>query len=111
MKAVLENTYQVPVQWQESQSRTTWENALYSDELLTHQGIHSAWVVTQAWHMPRAMLAFANRRVTYYPASVTYGSSTYWQHRWMRWLPQANALSRSQTALHEWLGLIKYQWH
>ena len=111
MKDVLANTYQVPVRWQESHSHTTWENAMYSDELLTRESITSAWVVTQAWHMPRAMQAFANRRIHYYPASVTYGSSTYWQHRWMLWIPQANALSRSQTALHEWFGLLKYQWH
>lgn len=111
MRDVLENTYQVPVRWQESNSRTTWENAMYSDELLSHEGITSAWVVTQAWHMPRAMHAFTNRRVQYYPASVTFGSNTYWQHRWMRWIPQANALARSQTALHEWFGLLKYRWH
>jgi uncharacterized SAM-binding protein YcdF (DUF218 family) len=109
MRDVMENTFQVPIRWQEGKSHTTWENAAYSDPILRDAGIRSAWVVTQAWHMPRAMLAFQNRAIRYFPASTTYGSSNFWQHEWLWWTPQANALSRSHTALHEWLGLLTYR--
>lgn len=110
MLDVLENTFQVPIRWQEGNSHTTWENAAFSDQILAQAGVRSAWVVTQAWHMPRALHAFENRRVQYLPASTSYGSSNFWRHEWMWWVPQANALSRSQTALHEWLGLLAYRW-
>lgn len=109
MEGVLTNTFQVPVRWWEGTSETTWENAEYTDRILAQAGIRSAWLVTQAWHMPRAMQAFRNRQVQYYPASATDGSCLYWRHRWMWWIPQANALARSQVALHEWLGLLAYQ--
>jgi uncharacterized SAM-binding protein YcdF (DUF218 family) len=109
MRDVMENTFQVPIRWQEGKSHTTWENAAYSDPILRDAGIRSAWVVTQAWHMPRAMLAFQHRAIRYFPASTTYGSSNFWQHEWLWWTPQANALSRSHTALHEWLGLLTYR--
>ena len=109
MRDVMENTFQVPIRWQEGNSHTTWENAAFSDQILREAGIRSAWVVTQAWHMPRAMLAFQDRSIRYAPASTTYGSSNFWQHEWLWWTPQANALSRSHTALHEWLGLLTYR--
>lgn len=110
MRAVMENTFQIPIRWQESTSHTTWDNAQFSDQLLTQAGIRSAWLVTQAWHMPRAMQAFSNRQVQYIPAATSYGSCNFWRHEWMWWIPQATALSRSQTALHEWLGLWAYEW-
>ncbi|QQZ29069.1 YdcF family protein [Thiothrix subterranea] len=109
MREVLENTFQVPLRWQENQSHTTWENAAFTDQILTDAGIRSAWVVTHAWHMPRAMQVFAERQVQYFPASLSYGSSNFWRHEWLWWIPQANALARSQTALHEWLGLLAYE--
>lgn len=110
MQEIMANTFQAPIRWQDSSSHTTWENAEFSDRILAQAGIRSAWVVTQAWHMPRAMRAFSNRQVQYFPASTTYGSCNFWRHEWMWWTPQATALSRSQTALHEWLGLLAYDW-
>ena len=44
--------------WVEDASDDTWENAAFSAEILKKQGIHSVYVVTQGWHMRRAMLAF-----------------------------------------------------
>lgn len=108
MEEVLANTFQVPIRWQEGDSHTTWENAANSDRILSAAGIRSAWLVTQAWHMPRAMQAFSHRQVQYLPAATSYGSCNFWRHEWMWWVPQATALARSQTALHEWLGLWAY---
>lgn len=109
MQEVLEEVFKVPVQWLETQSHTTWENAQYSDKILHAAGIESAWVVTQAWHMPRALHAFQNKQLHYYPASTSYGSSGFWRHEWMWWIPQSTALTRSSIALHEWVGLFSYR--
>src|SRR5690606_38101425 len=48
----------VPVRWREERSRTTWENARYSAEMLRAHGIRRVVLVTQAWHMPRARWSF-----------------------------------------------------
>src|SRR5471032_1654574 len=48
----------VTVRWQEGRSRTTWENAQFSAEVLLPKGIKRVVVVTQAWHMPRAVWSF-----------------------------------------------------
>ncbi len=109
MRDVMVAVFNVPVRWLETDSHTTWENAEFTDRILAAAGVKSAWVVTQSWHMPRALLSFKDKQVKYLPASVTFASSNYWQHKWMWWIPQATALNRSNIALHEWLGLLWYQ--
>lgn len=110
MRDVMQEEFGVPVRWVETASHTTWENAAFTDRILSADGVKSAWVVTQSWHMPRALLAFKDKQVQYLPASVTFASSNYWQHQWMRWIPQSTALNRSNIALHEWFGLPWYKW-
>lgn len=111
MQEVLDTIFHVPTQWLETRSHTTWENAAYSDAILAANNIQRAWVVTQAWHMPRAMQAFQKQKVTYIPASTTYGGSNFWRHQWLWYVPQVTALNRSQLALHEWFGLLWYELH
>lgn len=58
MADVLARDYNVPVRWQEGVSRTTWENATHSADLLKRAGITRVVLVTQAWHMPRSRWSF-----------------------------------------------------
>ncbi len=58
MKAALEEDFAVPVAWNEDRSRTTWENALYTARLLQPEKLTTVVLVTQAWHLPRALWAF-----------------------------------------------------
>jgi len=109
MRNVLENEFQVPVKWMETESHTTWQNAQFTDEILAAAGIQSAWLVTQAWHMPRSLYSFQNRQVQYLPASVSYSGAIQWTDYHMKFVPQATALVRSSIALHEWLGLLWYR--
>ena len=60
----LVHDFQVPAQWVERESRDTWENARLSAAILHQQGITSVYVVTQAWHMRRAIVAFADTGIT-----------------------------------------------
>ncbi|RVU84016.1 YdcF family protein [Leucothrix sargassi] len=108
MASVLKEEFNVETRWIEGNSHTTWENAQFSDQLLSADGIKSAWLVTHAWHMPRSVQVFSNRQVEYLPASHSYGVSA-WDKKWMLWMPQASALARSGVALHEWLGLLWYK--
>ena len=48
----------------ESTSRTTWENARFSATLLRQHGWHRVLLVSDAWHLPRALIAFRAAGVT-----------------------------------------------
>ena len=54
----LQEDFGVTVRWQEGRSRTTWENAQFTAELLQPLGLKRVVVVTQAWHMPRSVWSF-----------------------------------------------------
>jgi uncharacterized SAM-binding protein YcdF (DUF218 family) len=102
----LRNDFQVPVAWVESESETTWENAVRSAAILRQRGIRSVYVVTQGWHMRRATLAFqhAGLVVTAAPTSLeTPIEPILWD-----FLPHAVAWEWSYYALHEWIGCAWY---
>ncbi len=54
MKQVLEQEFKTPVQWAEDESSNTLESARLSRQLLEPAGITRIYLVTHAWHMPRA---------------------------------------------------------
>lgn len=108
MQQVLQDEFGITARWIEGNSHTTWENAVYSDEMLGADGVKTAWLVTHAWHMPRSMQVFSGRAVQYIPAPHSYGVGA-WDKLWFKWLPQAGALGLSTVALHEWLGIVWYK--
>ena len=57
-KQVAREAFQFEIQWTESDSRDTQENASNSKKLLTKQGINKIALVTHSWHMPRSLNAF-----------------------------------------------------
>ena len=54
LKEAAVNDFAVPVLLTEEASRTTWENATHTAVLLRERGIEHIYLVTHAWHMPRA---------------------------------------------------------
>lgn len=109
MRDVLVDEFKVPVRWLEQDSHTTWQNAQLTDQILQKEGIKSAWLVTQAWHMPRSMYVFQSGKVKYHAASVSFGAVIPWRDLYMKWVPQPTALTRSMIALHEWIGMLWYR--
>ncbi|MDE2229116.1 MAG: YdcF family protein [Alphaproteobacteria bacterium] len=108
MARVLSEDFGVPVAWREERSQTTFENAEYSAAILRQQHIHTVLLVTQPWHMPRALWALAHEGVDAIPAPT---ARTYIKTPIdiAMVLPQSTALSDSFYALHEILGLIYYR--
>ncbi len=106
MATSLREDFQVPVTWTENVSADTWENAIFSADLLTKQGIHSVYLVTQGWHMRRAVLAFrhAGLIVTAMPTSFDPPFDPIASD----FLPHASAWEWSYYALHEWIGCAWY---
>ena len=62
MAESLRDDFRAPARWTEPKSDDTWENARFSAAILKAEGITSVYVVTHAWHMRRAVLAFQGHR-------------------------------------------------
>lgn len=108
MQQVLAQDFGVEPTWVEKRSRTTNENAKYSAEILLPQKVRTVYVVSQAWHLRRALQAFeaAGFAATAAPSSFTQAA----QADINAFLPSSKALRRSYFAVHEALGLVWYRW-
>ena len=106
MATSLREDFQLPAKWVEDRSSDTWENASFSATILRAQGIKSVYVVTQAWHMRRALLAFRHTglTVTAAPSSMNPRLDLLPSD----FLPHASAWGLSYFALHEWIGCAWY---
>jgi len=107
MAQVLARDYGVPVRWQEEASRTTWENATHSAELLRGAGVRRVLLVTQAWHMPRARWCFEQVGFEVLAAPVGFLGVASGRPAG-GWLPESKALWQSSLLLNEALGLLIY---
>jgi uncharacterized SAM-binding protein YcdF (DUF218 family) len=107
MKAVLQNDFNVPVTWSEEQSGSTYENALFTAKLLQPDKVTTIVLVTQSWHMKRALWSFerVGLHAIPWPAPLTYDESD----RIDDYLPRITALEDSYHALHEAIGLAYYR--
>ena len=88
----------------EGLSRDTAENALYTKKTV---GKGPVILVTSAWHMPRAMLAFKRQGIVAIPAPTDY-TRDFGQRSFYDYLPSIKAMSICRLALHEYLGLAWY---
>lgn len=101
---VAQQDYGVTLRWTESQSRDTAENARLLAPLLQRDGVQRIALVTDAWHLPRAVAGFERAGLTVTPAPVGYVLPV--QHGLLEWMPSANGLLASQKVLHECLALL-----
>jgi len=107
MRAVLERDFAVPVSWSDDRSRTTYENAVYSAQLLKADRVTSVVVVTHAWHLPRALWTF--ERVGLKPLPWPAPRDFVRLRRIDDFLPSIAALHDSSFALHEMIGGVYYR--
>jgi len=104
----LQADFGVAVRWKEEASRTTWENALLSAQLLQPQGIRRVVVVTQAWHMQRSRWSFEQAGFEVVPAPVGFLGIDHGQP-FAGLLPDSRAMWRSGQLLNEAVGLVGYR--
>jgi len=102
----LVHEFGVPVEWVERESRDTWENAHLSAAILRAHGINSIYLVTQAWHMRRAIVAFADTGMTVTAAPTRLDRTT--APLAEDFVPEVGAWRASYYAMHEWVGWIWY---
>ena len=108
MARSLQTDFAVPVRWVEPAARDTWENARFSAAILRRAGIGTVYVVTHAWHMRRALIAFAGTGIVAVPAPLTLDRSP--RGRPGDFVPRVSSWQRSYFALHEWIGCAWYAW-
>lgn len=107
MRFSLERDFQVPVRWTEETSDNTFENAHHSFRMLQAQGVRKIYLVTHAWHMPRAADVF--RRAGFEVIEAPTAFTTRYQTDVLAFVPRAEALRDSKIFVHEVIGLIWYQ--
>lgn len=90
--------------WIEDQSKDTAENAAYSAAILKEHGIQRVAVVSQAWHLPRAIKLFERQGLIAYPAPTGYTHED--NLAIISWLPNASSLENSAIAVKEYLGML-----
>lgn len=96
---------------QESESRSTYENAVHVAQLLKARGLDRAILVTDAFHMRRSVLCFEKQGIQLDPAPCNH-LATEWTLPFIYWfLPDRSAATSSQTALNEWIGQLWYWLH
>ncbi len=107
MRDVLKEDFGVPVKWVEDSSLTTRENASNSAAILKGQGIVRILLVSQAWHLPRAVHQFSRFGLEVVPAAT--GCADNKPIGWLDFVPDPRALSKSYLAWREALGSLWYQ--
>ena len=103
-EAVLLNAFGMRLNFKESSSRDTQENAANSWELLSKQGITKIAMVTHTTHMPRGSGEF--KRVGFDVIEAAVGQPTLGSETVLSWLPSASNLELSQSLLRELLAKL-----
>lgn len=104
----LQDFFNVPTQWIESQALSTKENALYTQQILAPLHIKKIILVTNEWHMQRAKLNFEQQGFDVLPAPVgsgippkSYGLNI------GHFIPQGGAMGNNMQLMKEWIGYWK----
>ena len=101
-EAVLLNAFGIRLNFKDSSSRDTQENAANSWALLSKQGVTRIALVTHSTHMPRASLEF--KRIGFDAIEAAVGQQTLGSESFLSWLPAASNLELSQSVLRELLA-------
>jgi len=109
MAHILKNEYSVKGKiFIEKQSSNTYENALYSKKIIENESFQSVYLVTNAFHMPRALMVFSKQNIKAIPAPMAFYHKTM-DYLWGDFRPNSNALWENYLALHEIIGRFWYQ--
>ena len=106
MAASLKNDFGLSVQWTESRSLDTADNARYSAEILKNSGITKIILVTSASHMRRAVYEFKRTGLEVIPAPTGFISDTPAHRDFYEYLPGLSTACLGAAVFHEWIGIL-----
>jgi len=100
----------------EGNSYNTYDNAVYTREILIEKGINQIILVTSALHMPRSVKIFEKQGFDVIPAPTDFlvterdfNNSDNWQNTLINLFPDSQYLHNTNLALKEYLGIIIYK--
>jgi uncharacterized SAM-binding protein YcdF (DUF218 family) len=91
----------------DTQSRNTAENAVFTKRLVAPKPGERWVLITSALHMPRAIGAFRQAGFLVEADPVDYQTDG-WQDLWTFSSSLMGGIRKTNTAVHEWLGLFAY---
>lgn len=109
MRATLKRDFDTEARWIEAESNNTLENAQRCFEILKLRGRTRIYLVTHAWHMPRALWSFKRAGFEVTPAPMGFTTLNRADRGLLGYLPAARGLGYSSLALTERLGLAWYK--
>lgn len=108
MRKILVEEFHANVKWVERESRTTQENARYSQALLHSAKLQHVYLVTHSWHMRRAARAFESAGIKVTAAPTGFHTLERNTRAYNSYLPSASGMRLTALALHERFGFIWY---
>jgi uncharacterized SAM-binding protein YcdF (DUF218 family) len=108
MARSLHDDFGLTAKWLEVRSRDTWENAAFSAAILRENHVGSVYVVTDAWHMRRALIAFRHTGIDATAAPVLISPPVRLLAE--NFIPGTKPWETAYLALHEWVGCAWYAW-
>jgi uncharacterized SAM-binding protein YcdF (DUF218 family) len=91
----------------EDRSRSTYENARETWQILQKLGVDRIVLVTEAYHMPRSMRCFKSQGLHVIPAACDFRTDD--ELAATSWLPTPSSAREVNLVAHEWVGLIWYR--
>jgi len=104
--------------WLQTESRNTYEDALYCTQILNSKGIRRVLLVTSAWHMPRAVKLFQAQGVEVIPIPADFTvTETGWRQlvngdlraQILALLPSSDNLALTTRIMKEYVGILVYE--
>ncbi len=101
----------------QDKSQNTYEDALYSCQLLKDQGVETVVLVTSAMHMPRSVAVFEKQGCTVIPSPADFTvTEASWTNLWhsdvqeflINLVPNYSNLSLTTKSLKEYIGTLIY---
>ncbi len=106
MALAMQQDFGLSAAWVEPRAADTWENAAFSAQMLRASGIRSAYLVTDAWHMRRSLMAFRHFGFEVIPVASRISQGPLWEAD--EFVPRVSSWIYSYFALHEWVGCVWY---
>ncbi|NUM44311.1 MAG: YdcF family protein [Anaerolineales bacterium] len=102
---------------QEAESVNTYENGVFTKEILAPMGINRILLVTSAMHMPRSVAIFEKLGFEVIPAPTDFVITEFpedlplsqtWPNYLFSIFPTADNLNKTALALKEYIGIVAY---
>jgi uncharacterized SAM-binding protein YcdF (DUF218 family) len=92
---------------EETTSRTTFENAVNTKELLASQGLSNCLLITSGYHMPRSVGIFRKLGIDVVPWPADYRTDGH-EGLGLDFTQPGRNSQNLATAIREWFGLVGY---